>query len=291
MSDGEEGSTVETGRGPIEYLEAGEGVPVLFIHGSPGGSDQGMLMGCFLVDAGFRVVAPSRPGYLGTPLPGGTASPQATADLLLALMDVLSIERFGIVCWSGGGPSSYRLAASQPERVSALVACAAVSGPYEFAKGLAGAETRLMTSGIGGWLLRQIAARSPKSVVKSTLKEEGQLSKPDAAALFEHVWAQPDKREFVLRLSGTLSGRNLGLKNDQLRFPQLGDLGLNEISVPTLLIHGTADSDVGPEQSEHALSAIAGAEILRVEKGTHLCVWTDPTSADIQSSIVMHLRA
>jgi len=94
----------------------------------------------------------------------------------------------------------------------------------------------------------------------------------------------------VLRLSGTLSGRNLGLKNDQRRFPQLGDLGLNEISVPTLLIHGTADSDVGPDQSEHALSAIAAAEILRVEKGTHLCVWTDPTSADIQRSIVKQLR-
>ena len=65
----------DTSLGPVEYVEAGGGPPVLFVHGSPGGSDQGALMGGFLAKAGFRVIAPSRPGYLDTPLSDETAAP------------------------------------------------------------------------------------------------------------------------------------------------------------------------------------------------------------------------
>ena len=73
-------------------------------------------------------------------------------------------------------------------------------------------------------------------------------------------------------------------------FPQIGDLGLSSIRVPTLLVHGTADADCPPEHSEHALSQIPGAEILRVTDGTHVCVWTDYTTDDIQARIARFLR-
>jgi hypothetical protein len=33
------------------------------------------------------------------------------------------------------------------------------------------------------------------------------------------------------------------------------------------------------------------AEIVRVENGTHLCVWTDPTSDEIQARIIAHLKS
>ena len=42
--------------------------PVLVLHGSPGGHDQGSLMADFLVRAGHRAIIPSRPGYLGSEL-------------------------------------------------------------------------------------------------------------------------------------------------------------------------------------------------------------------------------
>ena len=158
-----EETIVETPSGPVAFREEGEGPPVLFVHGSPGGSDQGMLMARFLVDAGFRAIAPSRPGYLGTPLDEANGSAGATSELLAGLMDSLGAETFGVVCWSGGGPSSYHLAAAHPDRVCALVACAAVSGAYTFATGVASIESSLMSSGFGGFVLRTMAehARSP----------------------------------------------------------------------------------------------------------------------------------
>jgi hypothetical protein len=55
-------STIDTALGKVEYIEHGEGAPVLFVHGSPGGCDQGAVMTEFLVPKGFRTVSLSRPG-------------------------------------------------------------------------------------------------------------------------------------------------------------------------------------------------------------------------------------
>jgi 2-hydroxy-6-oxonona-2,4-dienedioate hydrolase len=47
---------IETACGPIEYAEAGEGAPILMIHGAGGGFDQGLETGRMLVSQGFRVI-------------------------------------------------------------------------------------------------------------------------------------------------------------------------------------------------------------------------------------------
>jgi pimeloyl-ACP methyl ester carboxylesterase len=282
-------TTVETSAGVVQYIDRGEGRPVLFVHGSPGGCDQGELMTAFLAQAGFRVVAPSRPGYLDTPLTDDNATPDAQADLVAALMDALGVEQFAVMCWSGGGPSTYRLAASRPDRVTSVVAIAAVSGPYTFEHPH---EEGLLTGRFGQWLMKELARHAPKEVVQMLATEEGDLTKDQARALTEHIWNDPDKREFVVELSATVTGRRgRGLRNDEQQFPKIGDLGLAEMRAPTLLVHGTVDSDVPPEHSEHSLAAIPKAEIIRVDAGTHLAAWTDPTSDEIQQRIATHLAA
>ena len=80
-------------------------------------------------------------------------------------MDNLGIGTFAVMCWSGGGPSSYRLAAKHPDRVSALVALAALSMRYEFANGINSIEYSLLTGAVGNWLLKEMAKHAPKSVV------------------------------------------------------------------------------------------------------------------------------
>ena len=44
---------IGTDAGPVECADLGVGEPVLFVHGSPGGWDAGVLLARFLVDAGF----------------------------------------------------------------------------------------------------------------------------------------------------------------------------------------------------------------------------------------------
>jgi len=292
MAKKAEGSTtVDTSLGTVEYIDRGDGPPVLFVHGSPGGCDQGAVMTEFLVERGFRAVSLSRPGYLGTPLTDRVAQPDQQADLEIALMDELGIGTFAVMCWSGGGPSSYRLAAKHPDRVSALVTLAALSMHYDFENGINGIEYSLLTGAVGNWLLKEMVKHAPKSVVGMVASEEGDLTKEQAHALTDHIWNDETKRDFVLKVSATISGRHDGLKNDQKQFAKIGDLGLSSISTPTLLVHGTADSDVHPDQSESALEQLPHSEILRVQDGTHLCVWTDPTSDDIQARIIAHLKS
>jgi pimeloyl-ACP methyl ester carboxylesterase len=285
------GETVETRLGPVDVATAGSGEPVLFVHGTPGGSDSSLVMGRFLVDAGFQVIAPSRPGYLGTPLDGRTAVDDQ-ADLHDALLEALGHDRAGVVCWSGGGPSSYRLAVRHPDRVSSLVAFAAVSGRWEPAN--EGLEERLMMkTGFGNWLLREMAAHMPKSTVSATLKAEGDLTKEELKALVEEAMAVEAERDVVLTMAnvvGDYAHRKAGMENDVAQFAAIESLQLEEVKAPTLVVVGSADADVSPAHSDHAAATIPGAEKVVMDRGMHLCLFVHPDAALVQSRVVAHLR-
>lgn len=111
---------IETRCGPVEYVRAGEGYPVLVVHGTFGGVDQGLLLAQPLIDAGFQAVIVSRFGFLGTPMPEH-ASVDLQADAYACLLDALGISRAALLTASAGAVSSIRFAARYPERVSALV--------------------------------------------------------------------------------------------------------------------------------------------------------------------------
>ena len=157
--------TVTTAAGPVECADFGDadGPTVLTLHGSPGGVDQGIVMGRFLAAAGFRVLTMSRPGYLGTPLTDDTAPIDAQADLCVALLDAFEVESAGVLSWSGGGPVGYRLAVRHPDRVHALVALAALSHQFDWHLSLA---DRLMFGTWAGTTVIDLLLRlAPSNIV------------------------------------------------------------------------------------------------------------------------------
>ena len=277
--------------GDIEYLDRGTGYPILVIHGSPGGCDQGSLMADFLVEAGFRAVIPSRPGYLGTALTPVNASIDAQADSHAALMDSIGVDRFAVLCWSGGGPSGYRVAARHPNRVSSLVALSAVSRADHWDDSIT--ERIAFETRVGNWLLRQMARFAKKSFVSATLAAEGELTKEQLKSLTASVMADDHYREVVLGFAADASRlppRRDGIRNDMRNFAAINDLQLSAITAPTLLIHGRRDRDVLPAYSEFAAEQISGARLEWVDPGTHLCAFVEPQSANVQARIVEFLR-
>jgi pimeloyl-ACP methyl ester carboxylesterase len=110
----------QTRCGPIEYAVAGEGPPLLSVHGAGGGFDQGLELAEPLARSGFHVIAMSRFGYLRTPLPPD-ASATAQADAHACLLDALNIRRTAVLGTSAGGPSSMQFALRHPDRTAALV--------------------------------------------------------------------------------------------------------------------------------------------------------------------------
>lgn len=283
--------TIDTDRGPVEFLEAGDGPAVLVVHGSPGGADAGWLMAQFLLTAGFRVVVPSRPGYLGTPLTEANASIDAQSDLHAALLTALEIPQAGVLCWSGGGPSSYRMAVRHADRVTALVAVAAVSRRYEWHLGMD--EKFTFGTRPGNWLIGMMARHQPEKLIAATLSTEGDLDKEQIQQLVAQVCADPVQRQFVLSLAGTVShrgDRRAGTDNDMTTFAAIDSLQLDSVQVRVLLVQGTADTDLPPSYTDFAAGQLPDNTVLTIPDGTHLAVWASADAASAQTRIVDFLR-
>jgi pimeloyl-ACP methyl ester carboxylesterase len=264
----------------------------MLVHGTPGGSDSSIAMGRFLVEAGFELIAPSRPGYLGT-LPDGRGAIDDQADLYAALLDALGYDRTGVLTWSGGGPSGYRLAVRHPERVTALVAFAAVSGRYTPAA--ENLESRMITNtSAGNWVLRFLAMHAPKLTISATLNAEGDLSKDELKELVSEAVANDRARDVVLTMANVVADhahRREGIENDWARFADIESLELERITAPTLVIGGTADTDVAPDHSIHATRTIPCAEQIVMQRGTHLCLFVHPDAPAARGQAVATLRA
>jgi len=98
----------QTNKGPIEYTLLGSGPVVLVCHGTSSNSFSTNLAGP-LVEAGFSVLTPSRPGYGSTPLSTGQSAADG-AQALAQLLDVLHVQTCSVVAISGGEPTGVALA-------------------------------------------------------------------------------------------------------------------------------------------------------------------------------------
>jgi pimeloyl-ACP methyl ester carboxylesterase len=113
---------IETDCGPIEYLQMGEGYPVLVVHGALGGFDQGLWLaqGMGLNMPDLQVISVSRFGHLRSSVPAN-ADLDLQADAFARLLDALEIRQTAVFAVSGGSTSAIRFAARYPEHVSALI--------------------------------------------------------------------------------------------------------------------------------------------------------------------------
>lgn len=105
----------------VRYAIAGEGPPVLMVHGLA----TSMITWCrnidALADAGFTAIALDLPGYGGSGLADHLGyTPESAADFLVAFADELGIERFSVVGNSAGGLVAGVTALGYPDRVESV---------------------------------------------------------------------------------------------------------------------------------------------------------------------------
>jgi len=95
------------------------GLPLLFLHGTPGSRLQFVIGDAAGRELGLAIVAPDRWGYGLSDTPD-TPSLPAFADDMASLMDHLGKPRFAVAGISGGGPYAAAVAARLASRVTAL---------------------------------------------------------------------------------------------------------------------------------------------------------------------------
>ena len=264
-------TAIETTRGLIEYADRGRGTPLLAVHGTLGGWDQGLVAAEYFRANGFRLIAPSRPGYLGTPLDTGRTAVEQ-ADALAALLDGVGIENTCVFGGSGGGPAAYPLAARHPDRVDQLLQVDSVCLPlprFRFAR-LASRDAALS---LNRWLLH----RHPRFMLGMLFQRFGQASRAQAR-VNAHVVAEDPVRlahlDAILAASTGWKSRRAGFDNDSAGFRSTQALQLEDIKCPTLIMHARGDAGVPPENATHAHRLIEGSELYWM-RGSHVAFFIE----------------
>jgi pimeloyl-ACP methyl ester carboxylesterase len=102
----------------IRYMEAGEGTPLVHLHGAGG---LRLTRGHELLARQFRVIAFEMPGFGASPENTRTESmPEYAATMGMAI-DGVGLDEFNLMGTSFGGKTALWLALQRPERVQALV--------------------------------------------------------------------------------------------------------------------------------------------------------------------------
>ncbi len=271
---------LQTPCGPIEYTTFGEGPAVLAIHGAMGGYDQSEILARTIGPPNCRYLSVSRPGYLGTPLDSGKSSEQQ-ADLYVQLLDALHLDRVAVFAVSGGGPSALHFALRHPSRCRGLVLA---STPGDIMDTPIPLSFKVMTL-LARWpffvsmMRRKMEANFERTAQRSIRDPEIRqrvLADPQTGPLFKSL---------TLSLFDRMNERLAGTRNDIL-VTRHQSYPLEEVSVPTLIVHGTNDQVVPYARHAEALaSRIPGAQLCRIEDGEHVSIFThrDDVQARVKS--------
>ncbi len=261
-------SRVISGRfGALEYAVAGQGKPVLMIHGSGGGFDHGLFFARKLIEAGYQVIAPSRFGYLRSDMPAA-ASSENQADAFIDLHDHLCINRIPVIGGSAGALSAVQLAIRHPERVSALIAVVPI-----------GYAARRTTAKPMSWLVQTAMETVLKSDVLFWLALTicpdcitGTALATDPALLRAASGEERQRVAEIQRRILPVSERARGIINDTRLASSTHPVALDAITAPSLVISTEDDRFGTADIARDLATGIKDAQLLIYPSGGHLYV-------------------
>ncbi len=263
------GTVIPTRHGPLEFAEAGSGPPFLMIHGTGGGFDQGLNFARPLLERGYRVIAPSRFGYLRSPLPAAPTSPNQ-ADALVDLLDHLGIDRVAVCGGSAGALSALEFASRHPDRTAALLPVV----PATHVPGRSLAQTQPPDIGAAMILLRSdLLFWAALNLVPDLLT--GNLLATDPALLRTVTAAEAARAREILWSILPVSRRADGLVNDAMLAGNPAPSDLAAITAPTLALSVEDDRFNTAAAARHIAATVPGARSIIFPTGGHIWLGHD----------------
>ena len=225
----------------LQVVRRGAGAPLLLLHGGDG--SQGHLPFLQRLAERFDVIAPTHPGFAGSPVPEHFDALADLVYLYLDLLDVLDVRDVVLAGFSMGGWVAAELAVRNTTRLAQLLLVDAVGiKPGD-------RDTRDIADIFG----------LPAPAVAKLLFHD--LSKaPDLSTM-------TDAQVTVLaadRIAHALYTWDPYMHNPKLRY------WLHRITVPTLLIWGASDGVVPVTYAEAYRAMIPGAQLVVIPEAGHL---------------------
>ncbi|TYB50074.1 alpha/beta hydrolase [Actinomadura chibensis] len=239
-------------------------------------------------DAGYSVLAPSRPGYGRTPLTTGTSAP-GFADVVADLCDRLGIGSLAaVVGQSAGGPSAVAVAARHPGLVRRLVLQSAV-GPLPWpdrrtrlggrvvfdprAERVTWALLHLLMRRAPGIGLRLLLGELSVQPIGPILAAMAEPHRTMAATLFQHM------------RSGSGFAADLRDFGDASAYREVA----SSVVQPALVIAGPEDGAVPFAHAKALAAALPDAHLITSEAPTHF-IWLSPDYPGIARAIIDFLE-
>ncbi len=268
--------------GDIEYTEGGSGPPVLVIHGSGGGYDQGELLVQAALGEQFHWITPSRFGYLRSTFhEGATWDDQAHAYAYL--LDQLGVKKVAVVALSQGGPSALLFAVLHPERVSSLtlISCGVASSTT--------ADQAQANQKGGMWVT--IFKYDPLywAITKLFKRQLMELMGANDAVIAGLTPEQRKLVEQIIDYMNPVSPRYAGVTFDNRA--TMPNERIVAVRAPTLIFHATDDTLQIYHNAEFAAATIPGARLVSFERGGHLLMSVEQSTIRpvLQQHILDHI--
>ncbi|WP_245779389.1 alpha/beta fold hydrolase [Halostagnicola kamekurae] len=250
----------------ITYTEYGcpDGVPVVFLHGTPGSRQLGALFEAEAQENGVRVLAPDRPGY-GRSSPWPNRSVRDAAEFVTPVLDDADVQTAGLIAFSGGSPYALSIAATQAERINQIDIIAGATPPT--ASDESPAIQRLLAS---------LATTTP-SVLRGLFRGQmwlaerldpsfvvGQYTANDDAVA--NAAAEIVKEDFVEAFAHSRNGAVIEFRDTATDW----GVDFDEIDVEVRLWHGSNDTNVPIAGARRLEGEIPSAELHVLDDADHL---------------------
>jgi pimeloyl-ACP methyl ester carboxylesterase len=250
---------VNCGRFDVNYIEQGEGFPVVLIHGLAG-DHTAWLPQLAAFSGQYRVVAMDNPGSGDSSPVDGPCTTEELADTMLALMENLGIEKAHVVGRSLGGLSRQHMASPSPQGIHWL--SLAASAPTVDPIGRRILENmREILEWRDDWA--DWARHSAHMFVAPGFYNDN----PDAMAAIEAlVGNEARSRTSYINLNNTALAHDTS--------DRLGD-----IACPTLIMGGRFDPICSMQGNELLSAGIANSELVVFEKSSHFFLMEEAEKA------------
>lgn len=245
---------------------------------SNGGWDQSDCLGKTIGPEGYKYIALSRPGYLGTALSAGR-TPEEQADLFAEVLENLNIKKAIVMAISGGGYSAIHFALRHKDKCKALILASTTGGPndqkipFAFKVMMSLAKISFIVNSMRNGAEKNFIKSLDRSIPDVQLREE-LIENESALELFKNN---------MLSMFYKMDQRIAGTKNDIYQTKDR-TYPLKDISVPTLVIHGENDEVVPFEKhGKRIAEEIPQAKLLKTARGGHVTIFTH--RAEIQKAV------
>jgi len=274
-------SIIETQAGSLEYAVVGRGPPLMMIHGTGGGFDQGLLFGHGLSEAGLQIISPSRFGYLRSAFPED-ASPVNQADVLVELLDHLGLDRIAVAGGSAGALTAAEFALRHPDRCSHLaliVPAANLTGrdPVEFSAFQRAALERVLSSDVWFWGFATLASDMLLCTLLAT----------DPALLARVSPEERHRADLIRDGLMPISAKTNGLRNDGFWAGTPARTAFENIVVPTLILSCEDDLFGTAETARLLAGRIPGARLVVYPDGGHIWLGHDASLSREMHDFIM----